>query len=176
MTTTIKASLVAVATRGYTPTKHTKNKITADARHRALVAATCLGEAVRRRKRRRTMCNNRPASRPDAVYRDWRIPAPCYLLAIYRSLRGYPAHAGPPRVVIYGACPVQLCYLRGLPRVIYGVVRMKLFQLTGEGVGGGVAASRQSAANMSRNSKMAAFSRKPLRSSRVVSRKFPSMV
>jgi len=56
------------------------------------------------------------------------------------------------------------------------VVGMEFFKLAGESVGGrelgfaeaaDVAASRQSAANMSRNSKMAAFSRKPLRSSRV---------
>jgi hypothetical protein len=55
---------------------------------------------------------------------------------------------------------------------------MEFFQFAGESVGVGgrelgfaeaadVAASRQSAANMSRNSKMAAFSRKPLLSSRV---------
>jgi len=53
---------------------------------------------------------------------------------------------------------------------------MEFFQFAGESVGVGgrelgfaeaadVAASRQSAANMSRNSKMAAFSRKPLLSS-----------
>jgi hypothetical protein len=54
---------------------------------------------------------------------------------------------------------------------------MEFFQFAGESVGVGgrelgfaeaadVAASRQSAANMSRNSKMAAFSRKPLLSNR----------
>ena len=57
------------------------------------------------------------------------------------------------------------------------IIRMEHFQFAGEGVGVGgrelrlaeaadVAASRQSAANMSRNSKMAAFSRKPLLSNR----------
>ena len=40
-------------------------------------------------------------------------------------------------VLFYGACPVLFtgpapCYLRGLPRVIYGVIRMEFFQFAGE--------------------------------------------
>jgi hypothetical protein len=82
---------------------------------------SCRGDLSRRSsakteaKRRRTTCNNNPASRLVAPKQSeggrpcncWRIPAPCYLLAIYRSLRGYPRTCR----------PAPCCYFRGLRRV-----------------------------------------------------------
>src|ERR1035438_7315055 len=55
------------------------------------------------------LCVLASPARGNGVYRDCLIPAPC-------RIRGYPAHASLPRVVIYGVIPVDYALPSASPR------------------------------------------------------------